>query len=868
MSTQETLISSQNYFFEAAGNTFFIQYKHVLPNDEQIKKDSEQIFKKHSNFDTLLYVAKIGENQFKYLVIERDSSWSEMCGNGARAVAKFLYGGKHVEFDKEIILVTNSGKEIPVNRVEKEKQVWYNVNMGKVTNVSEDRKVFSTYLDENFDGQINPQEIIKVEFQKYLDNSDILNQIYPDRIEDNGETKDNSLSNYDTYFLTILNRINLESKDQKEFQVFLKSLDFKGLYQSGGEPHTLIEITNSNLKQEFGETKFNVFLKLTSFLLRFSKANGQKIYPLSMNFMFYEIEEENEQNRVVMYPAERGVHNGVNFDQTGACGTGSTCLGTYLLNNDTRFAGDGEIKIKNHSGVILEIKKDENNNSHLIGQAKESDLNKKLEQTPFTAQVFLENFNYYNPNGEQNLENLSQQTQGTELELFYKIRELFKTLSSGEAPAITTIDHPNPKDFFDWYTLIGYLNSAYITNELGLKLHRTSLDTTGIRGGDYPVNLAFGNLGISLFDQNQLEGWKKDSTLYSYLRDLVKSGFKDTMDLLTKIKNKNVKQSINQTKEGLLEQLEQAIAEILINSISDENLNLPVRETIFLNAFKKATADYTTKIKELLESQIISLENNKLIGLPQDTLVNLFQGFLKGRMMEIIFKLATTSEQKGTLKKANILNEKSEYNIPELQSLDEINEIYKQGTIIILEQKPNLLTRYFAFLLKKTEKSKLESIVTIEGKLVSFEVNIGFVYDKNKITEEELKNSLKNSTHTSINGVIAAGPLLALGQLHHFGSERGQREMFLAFLQETCSNEKELLEEIIYASKGLICPDYNPNDYNTSKIGTPPAFPIATDNAESGNPFLDLADFGITNIKKLFQDLVADSNKNIKKTKI
>ena len=79
-----------NYFYETAGNTFFIKYENTLNNDKYIKKQSQEIFDRYSNFDTLLYVTKLCDNYFKYLVIERDGSWSEMCGNGCRAVAKII----------------------------------------------------------------------------------------------------------------------------------------------------------------------------------------------------------------------------------------------------------------------------------------------------------------------------------------------------------------------------------------------------------------------------------------------------------------------------------------------------------------------------------------------------------------------------------------------------------------------------------------------------------------------------------------------------------------------------------------------------------------------------------------------------------
>ena len=357
-----------NYFYEAAGNTFFIKYENTLNNDKYIKKQSQEIFDRYSNFDTLLYVTKLCDNYFKYLVIERDGSWSEMCGNGCRAVAKFIYDNNFSQPTLPIVLITNSNKKITVIKLKNNDETWYDVDMGSVTNVNSNPSDFFAFLSKDFGGLINPILTVKEEFEKYTNKPNFLDNIYPSKIVENNQIN-NSLCNYSNYFLNHLIVIKNNANNQQEFDQFIHTFEFKGLFQSGGEPHTLIEISNNKLKQKLSDIKFGDFLKLSSFLLRFSSdKNGNKNYPLSMNFMFYQI---SNNNKVTMYPAERGVHNGINFDQTGACGTGSTCLGAYLFDNDIRFVKKKEIIIQNRSGVNLIIQRKEDN-LHLIGQAEQT----------------------------------------------------------------------------------------------------------------------------------------------------------------------------------------------------------------------------------------------------------------------------------------------------------------------------------------------------------------------------------------------------------------------------------------------------------------------------------------------------------------
>jgi len=372
----------QPEFYEAAGNRFAILlFADPNTQDGLISARSAEVFQQNpSSIDTVLVLVKLDNQRFKYLVIERDGSWSEMCGNGARAVAKYLYDSGLAKPGQPIILVTKSGKEIEVKALRIEGKTWYQVNMGQVSSVEEDPKSFEGLLEQGFDGnseRFNVEQLILTELDKYLTEPKRLQELFPDLMPDG---QPNPLSMYSSYFHKLLQQVNTEDK----FKEFVQALVYRGLYQAGGEPHTLIEITNPTIVATLEDVKFSDYLKAVSFLLRhIQNEQNSRLYPQSMNFMFYVIQEDpnktaeqptaGEQTNnftVTMYPAERGVHNGVKYDQTGACGTGSCCLGNYLLKHDSRFTGLNRITIVNRSGIPLIVALDDEGNTQLIGQAE------------------------------------------------------------------------------------------------------------------------------------------------------------------------------------------------------------------------------------------------------------------------------------------------------------------------------------------------------------------------------------------------------------------------------------------------------------------------------------------------------------------
>ena len=388
-------------YYEAARNRFAI-FINPNTNEKDIADRAAKVFEQNpGTIDTVLVLVRLDAQvpTFQYLVIERDGSWSEMCGNGARAVARFLYESGLVEPDEPIILNTKSNRQIIVQPVKIDGETWYQVNMGQVSSVEENQEPFQGLLGEGFDGDLEKfglavggnleksglEKLISRELKKYLENPNLLRELFPnvkkdDEPKEDGEQKKdgepNPLSIYSHYFHEILHRANEESK----FKEFVQTLKYRGLYQAGGEPHTLIEIIDPEIVNILGEDRLSDYLKAVSFVLRhLCDKEGRRLYPQSMNFMFYTVQpapdgttDTQGQGVVVkMYPAERGVHNGVNYDQTGACGTGSCCLGIHLIEHDPRLTKK-KIAIVNRSGTILIVALDDRGNTQLIGQAEKT----------------------------------------------------------------------------------------------------------------------------------------------------------------------------------------------------------------------------------------------------------------------------------------------------------------------------------------------------------------------------------------------------------------------------------------------------------------------------------------------------------------
>ena len=889
-------------FYEAAGNKFAILlYTDPNTQDNVISSQAAKVFAENpNNIDTVLVLVALGDKGFRYLVVERDGSWSEMCGNGARAAAKYLYDSGLAKPNQSITLITKSGQQIIVRTLKRDGGTWYQVNMGQVSSVEEDQNSFQGLLGEGFDGDLEEfglEELILNELNKYLENSNLLQELFPNL---NPDGKPNPLSIYSHYFHEILQRVIQES----EFKKFVQALRYRGLYQAGGEPHTLIEITNPEIVASLGDFRFSVYLKVVSFLLRHTQdQQGKRLYPQSMNFMFYTVQPASNDTTdtqgqglaVKMYPAERGVHNGVNYDQTGACGTGSCCLGNYLLKHDPRFTGLNKITIVNRSGIFLIVALDDKGNTQLIGQAERTNIFKVNEdQTPplpFVAQIFVERFYYYNPKGESRLDELAEiagQSENPIIQLFRSIRQIFQ--KDGNMLAITSIDHPNPRGFWDFYTIVGYLMSAYIAAKLKLKLAPISLNTTGTEGNDFPAEFNFPALGevYAKFQEAFAETLPSiDQDLGSTEQTTIAKNKSPYQWLIEHLQRLVVADKLTSFLDAFLQKFanlrgtdyRSKIADLVFHLIqtNDNNKNASIRDCLILQALLNSILDLQQILKEL----------NKKV--PEELLTNIFQTRLKGRLIDAIYPWILGPEQTQVLQAAGLLDPKVDYLIPRIftsgitgegfftaekcgQVVD-IAEKFKQAIALMLEADFNLLVEYINFYLKNKNGSRI-TLAQVNGQYllaIKKDGNINFylsdqrntkpgdLLKKDPITQAELKDIFQDpQNQITIYGFLT-GIVLAFGQLHHFGSERDIRNYFLEFLLQKFSGspdlqtDYELIQEIYNSAKGLTCPDYLPKNYEEGRI--PPGCPIATDGPK-GNPFEVLAEFGTDKLRESFQQLV------------
>jgi len=752
----------QPEFYEAAGNRFAILlFNDPNTDNEYIGARAAKVFEQNPDtIDTVLVLVRLDAQvpTFKYLVIERDGSWSEMCGNGARAVAKYLYDSGLVKPDEPIILNTKSNRQIIVQAVKRDGETWYQVDMGQVSSVEENQEPFQGLLGEGFDGNLEKsglEKLILKELDKYLGSPNLLRELFPNL---NPDGKPNPLSIYSHYFHEILQRVTQES----EFGEFVRALRYRGLYQAGGEPHTLIEITNPEIVASLGNVRFSVYLKVVSFLLRHTQdQQGKRLYPQSMNFMFYLVKPEpqkatnkesadeltvnNSSNNymVYMYPSERGVYNEIDYDQTGACGTGSCCLGNYLLKHDPRFTTN-EITIFNRSGIPLIVSLDEEGNTQLIGQAERTNRYKvdedKTQHLPFVVQIFLERFYYYNPKGESQLDELAERARQSNdpiIQLFWTIRQIFR--EDDNMLAITSMDHPNPRGFWDFYTIVGYLMSAYIAVKLNLKLAPISLNTTGTEGNDFPAEFNFPALGevYAKFQQafaetlasiDQDPGSTEQTTidknkspyqsLIKHLKRLVVAdkltSFLDAfLEKFANLEGTDYRSKIAYLVFHLIQTGDADADEIQTNDKEKNALirrSIRIRQCLILQALLNSILDLQQILKEL----------NKKV--PEELLTNIFQTRLKGRLIDAIYPWILDPEQTQVLQAAGLLDPKVDYLIPRIftSGITEYGfftaEKFKQAIALMLEADSNLLHEYIKFYFEENKSIRRINLAKVNDK--------------------------------------------------------------------------------------------------------------------------------------------------------
>ena len=578
----------------------------------------------------------------------------------------------------------------------------------------------------------------------------------------------------------------------------------------------------------------------------------------------------------------------------------------------------------------------------------------------------MERFYHFNPEGERRLDELAEragQSKNPIIQLFSTIRQMFRENDTMLAP--TSIDHPNPRGFWDFYTIVGYLMSAYIAAQLKLKLAPISLNTTGIEGNDFPAEFNFPSLG-----EGKGEG-KGESEVYTKFQQ----AFAETLV--------SIDQDLGSTKPTTIDK-NKSPYQLLVEHL--QRLVVADKLTFFLDTFLKKFAaldlietDYRSKIaclvfhliqtgdtnteanaeaeaeagtdeiqtddKEKKENPLIRKKSirikeclilqallNSILDLQQilkklnkqvseELLINIFQTRLKGRLIDATYPWILDPEQTKVLQAAGLLDTEVNYLIPRIftsgitengfftaeelardiakESRQEesgqeksgqvvnIAEKFKQAIALMLEADSNLLVEYINFYFEKNKngsritlaKVKLDNyngeyylLATKKGK-----GTIGFYLSKEKnfkpnkssqieayeISTETLKDIFQNpQNQITIYGFLT-GIVLAFGQLHHFGSERGIRSYFLEFLLQKFSGSPdfELIQEVYNSAKGLICPDYVPENYEPDnyegKGKILPGCPIATDGPEP-DPFEVLVKYGTDTLKKWFQQLVQD----------
>ena len=319
--------------------------------------------------------------------------------------------------------------------------------------------------------------------------------------------------------------------------------------------------------------------------------------------------------------------------------------------------------------------------------------------------------------------------------------------------------------------------------------------------------------------------------------------------------------------------------------------SIRIRQCLILQALLNSILDLQEILKEL----------NKEVLL-EESLINIFQTKLKGRLIDAIYPWILDLEQIQVLQAAGLLNPKADYLIPriftsgitedgffiaeefaqviaeESGQVVDIAEKFKQTMALMLEVDSNLLVEYINFYFKKNKSGSRITLAKVNSKYLlaikKGKGTIGFYLSKEKnfkpnkssqieayeISTETLKDIFRNpQNQITIYGFLT-GIVLTFGQLHHFGSERGIRSYFLEFLLQKFSDSPDLqtdyklIQEIYNSAKGLICPDYLPENYQ-EEGRILPGCPIATDGPEF-DPFEVLVKHGTGTLKEWFQQLV------------
>lgn len=662
-------------------NKLFIKEFKENKDENSLKEIWNNIFNKEKNIDSIIFLIKINDILYNFIVYERDKTFSTFCWNWAWASLYFL--NKKYWIDE--ILLTN--KE------------WWESNV-KIKEENIEIKMWEVNDISNIDTILNLQEKIlncKEDLKYYIENPNELQLI----------TKD---ENKTIFFLSIFK--NLEN--DKDFINFIKGIKIKTISEISWEPHVILEIKENNLSNFL----IDYYLKAISFIIRSKEA----IYS-DINYMFYYFDKEN--NKYKMLSSERWVNNEINYDQTLSCWTGSSCLGKYIMEKEKENKND--ISIMNRSWKQLNIH-NKNWNISLIYPKDNINIiknNKKAEKSFFPSKWIHYNLRYkleknwiqtenmdYNSILNKHNDNLPKISKDIN-EQFWNTM-ISSCFHEGEFP-------------IDPYKISSSINWAYLAELLWIdKIESPYLDTLNKELKKYP-NINTKNWKVFNKAKTIIDTLSKHTKDISWIKDIIRYlNQRHNNDNFEKIQNEEIKKSLNEL-EGIFKIL---VWEINPNDTSseywkfildiskktwlydeikstinanDKDLNKFLVNIIWIKIKRNINEMYSFFIRQLLKLDINTLESTNI--------KKIINKALQDSVITSYIEKNLDKESSNLLKEKWILNKKWIFE-PKLSSLDEEFKIKLTNSLkIILNDKDfweSFLKDYFKKLaIQKTNKSLL-----------------------------------------------------------------------------------------------------------------------------------------------------------------
>jgi len=245
-------------------------------------------------------------------------SWSTMCGNGVRAVARYLLDHKAITGARsEIFIMTRSG----LRTVEILSDGLFRVRMGEFTAIGYDLK-------------------------RYI----LLERL--------GLTEDDGL--IDIQIPSLISAARVELEKARTCSIGLTGDQDKS-GEIDGEPHVVIMVK---------DTKDLTKLREIAVLAGPVITKAKDIFPLEINASFITIRKIDKVQHYLEVDActhERGLGASPDHSVTAACGTGATVIGAVLFRLKS-LDDDWKVAVRMPGGVLLIERKD--NSYYLTGPAK------------------------------------------------------------------------------------------------------------------------------------------------------------------------------------------------------------------------------------------------------------------------------------------------------------------------------------------------------------------------------------------------------------------------------------------------------------------------------------------------------------------